>query len=169
MKKKITLNDAYELSVRKWRRIVENPRIDMIVLKQEIPELQKMSFGCPYCELFNNEKKRFDIDVTCKGCPLNIYPDEQSITCDVGCHIKDHPFKDWLERFGAPLRVQRDKATKVLNLIIDRRPCPACGEIGALSTSEQGDVVCCACCQLIERAPNSLRPLKGEIEFEMST
>lgn len=108
MTRKLTLQEAYELSVKKWRIIVRDDGG-----AENVPKMyNKFTAGCPYCELF---AERNALGEVCVGCPLDL---GNRALDDLACCESGHPWNTWYEA-DVPTKEQ---AQAVLDLIIKTKP-----------------------------------------------
>ena len=105
-KKKITAQEAKELTLEVWRYLAAHPELDN---KRQLPdELYKkisgMDIECPLCELFY-------VDGTCLKCPLK--------SC-----IGDSPYNNWCYSFETPnpKRTRKKAAKKIVAILKTWRP-----------------------------------------------
>jgi len=105
---KLTIEKAYELSVKKWEIIVKDNGDDT-----RIPKMYaQFRADCPYCELF---ARRDGKDQICIGCPLDLgNRDLRSLAC---CEF-NHPWNIWFYAKGPT----KEHAQAVLDLIIKTKP-----------------------------------------------
>ncbi len=97
---KLTNKKAIELSILKWKWIVENNG-SSFQLTRALPELKELKGECGLCEYYNK----------CLVCP--IYNQDYGCHCDEGSVEDDyiHPWKIWYDN------QTEENAQKVLDLI----------------------------------------------------
>jgi hypothetical protein len=108
--KKLTLEEAKALSIKKWEFIVDhNGDEDEDLMFKDFPELQNLKNDCALCELFYDTK---DVGLyCCAGCPIRPNIDDYDDTQNTGCYQKIHPYYIW-----SSISTQ-ENAQKVLDLI----------------------------------------------------
>jgi len=104
--KKLTINKAYELAVKKWQYIVDHDGDKNDSVYDAIPILNKLGGGCSYCQMFVNDQP--GSKDSCEGCPLNI----NGVTCIDDLSV----FSIWANDST------RETAQDVLDLIIKTKP-----------------------------------------------
>ena len=91
----MTLKNAIELSIIKWKWIVKNDGSEGLELEKDHPELKDMQDSCGLCEYYrsavvNRKGSRFmESFKECIKCPLYEYGD--------GCTISGSLYDNWYE------------------------------------------------------------------------
>lgn len=94
MKPKLTPEEMKEISIRKWKFLVENPG-RLMEIASVMPELEKFIGSCPYCNVY--------YDTLCEGCPVRVGK--------LNCVCDDHPFLQYINTRTS------ENAQKVLDII----------------------------------------------------
>lgn len=105
--KKLTLKQAYKLSVKKWECIVANNGNDSWLII-ELPELDKLEAGCGYCHYFI----RLHPELQCNKCPIGFKTCKNALHCT---SLK-HPYRRWC------INPNKETAQAVLQRILDNKP-----------------------------------------------
>ena len=113
--KEITLQQAYELSLKKWEWIKNQGGgfYDICLLRDVIPEQKDFTYDCAYCEKFLDHDTYRPTEKDCYKCPLNLGRDDSHKT---GCSQTNHPYNNWLK---SPTQ---KTAQAVLDLIKKTKP-----------------------------------------------
>jgi len=102
----LTLKEVYDLSIRKWEFLIENPEKEEEI--EEMEEFKNLQANCGYCEYYREQRHG-----GCWKCPLGNKHDGSEAP---HCIFPGHTYNKWKQN------QTEENAKKVLDLIIKTKP-----------------------------------------------